>query len=174
MAAILVELEPGDEVIMPSYTFVSTANAVVLRGAIPVFVDIRADTLNLNERLVEAAVTPRTKAVCVVHYAGTACDMDAIMAIAERHRLVVIEDAAQALMASYKGRPLGTIGALAALSFHETKNLISGEGGALIINDPRFIARRDHSREGNQPQPVLSRRGRQVHLARHRLVVPAE
>ena len=141
MAAILAEVGPGDEVIMPSYTFVSTANAFVLRGAVPVFVDIRPDTMNLDERLVEAAVTPRTKAVCVMHYAGTACDMDAIMAIADRNGLLVIEDAAQALMASYKGRPLGTIGALAALSFHETKNLISGEGGALIINDPRYIGR---------------------------------
>lgn len=147
MTAILSEVGPGDEVIMPSYTFVSTANAFVLRGATPVFVDIRADTLNLDQSLVEAAVTPRTKAICVVHYAGVACDMDAIMAIAERHGLLVIEDAAQALLATYKDRPLGTIGALAALSFHETKNLISGEGGALLINDPRFIARAEIIRE---------------------------
>lgn len=147
MAAMLAEVGPGDEVIMPSYTFVSTANAFVLRGATPVFVDIRADTLNLDERLVEAAVTPRTKVICVVHYAGVACDMDAIAAIADRHGLLVIEDAAQALLATYRGRPLGTVGALAALSFHETKNLISGEGGALIVNDQRFIARAEIIRE---------------------------
>jgi dTDP-4-amino-4,6-dideoxygalactose transaminase len=147
MAAILAEVGPGDEIIMPSYTFVSTANAFVLRGATPVFVDVRADTMNLDEGLVEAAVTPRTRAICVVHYAGVACDMDAIMAIADRHRLLVIEDAAQALMATYKGRLLGTIGALAALSFHETKNVISGEGGALIVNDPRFIDRAEIIRE---------------------------
>lgn len=147
MAAILAEVGPGDEVIMPSYTFVSTANAFVLRGATPVFVDVRADTMNLDERRVEAAITPRTKAICVVHYAGVGCDMDEIMGIAGRHGLLVIEDAAQALMATYKDRLLGTIGALAALSFHETKNLISGEGGALIINDPRFIARAEIIRE---------------------------
>ena len=147
MAAILAEVGPGDEVIMPSYTFVSTANAFVLRGAVPVFVDIREDTMNLDERLVEAAVSPRTRAICVVHYAGVACDMDPIMAIADRHGLLVIEDAAQALMSTYKGRPLGSIGALAAFSFHETKNLISGEGGALIINDPRFIRRAEIIRE---------------------------
>ena len=147
MAAILCDLSSGDEVIMPSFTFVSTANAVVLRGAVPVFVDIRADTLNLDENLIEAAITPRTKAIFVVHYAGVACEMDRICAIAERHGLIVVEDAAQALMASYHGRPLGSIGHLSAISFHETKNLISGEGGALIINDPSFIERAEVIRE---------------------------
>jgi dTDP-4-amino-4,6-dideoxygalactose transaminase len=147
MAAILLDLEPGDEVIMPSFTFVSTANAFVLRGAVPVFVDIRPDTLNIDETLIEAAITPKTRAICVVHYAGVGCEMDAIMAIADRHGLVVIEDAAQGIMSRYKGKPLGSIGALAALSFHETKNVISGEGGALLINDDRFIERAEIIRE---------------------------
>ena len=128
MAAILLDLQPGDEVIMPSFTFVSTANAFVLRGAIPVFVDIRADTLNIDETLIEAAITPRTKAICVVHHAGVACEMDIIMAIARKHDLYVVEDAAQGILSTYKGTPLGSIGHLAALSFHETKNVISGEG----------------------------------------------
>ncbi|HEU5397828.1 MAG TPA: dTDP-4-amino-4,6-dideoxygalactose transaminase [Gammaproteobacteria bacterium] len=141
MAAILSDVGPGDEVIMPSYTFVSTANAFVLRGATPVFVDIRPDTLNLDERLIEVAITPRTKAICVVHYAGVGCEMDVIMDIARRHKLMVIEDAAQGIHASYKGRPLGSIGHLAALSFHETKNVISGEGGALLVNDPALAER---------------------------------
>ena len=123
---------------MPSYTFSSTANAFVLRGAIPVFVDIREDTLNLDETLLRQAITSRTKAIVVVHYAGVACEMDAIMAIAEEHGLIVIEDAAQGVMASYRGRALGGIGHLGALSFHETKNLSSGEGGALLVNDGRF------------------------------------
>jgi len=136
MAAILADLGPGDEVIMPSFTFVSTANAVVLRGAVPVFVDVRPDTLNLDEALIEAAVTPRTRAILPVHYAGVGCEMDAILEIAARHGLVVIEDAAQGVMARYKGRPLGGIGHLGALSFHETKNLMAGEGGALLVNDP--------------------------------------
>jgi dTDP-4-amino-4,6-dideoxygalactose transaminase len=136
MAAILADLKPGDEVIMPSFTFVSTANAVVLRGAVPVFVDVRPDTLNLDETLIEAAVTPRTRAVLPVHYAGVGCEMDAILEVAERHGLVVIEDAAQGVMARYKGRPLGSIGHLGAFSFHETKNLMAGEGGALLVNDP--------------------------------------
>jgi dTDP-4-amino-4,6-dideoxygalactose transaminase len=147
MAAILLDLEPGDEVIMPSFTFVSTANAFVLRGAVPVFVDIRPDTLNIDETLIEAAITPKTRAICVVHHAGVGCEMDAIMAIADRHGLVVIEDAAQGIMSRYKGKPLGSIGALAALSFHETKNVISGEGGALLINDDRFIERAEIIRE---------------------------
>ena len=147
MAAILAELTPGDEVIMPSFTFVSTANAFVLRGAIPVFVDIRADTLNIDEARIEAAITPRTKAICVVHYAGVACEMDAIMAIARQYGLMVIEDAAQAVSSTYKGRPLGSIGALGALSFHETKNVISGEGGALLVNDASFVARAEIIRE---------------------------
>ncbi|MFN8722318.1 MAG: dTDP-4-amino-4,6-dideoxygalactose transaminase [Rhodospirillales bacterium] len=141
MAALLAGLEPGDEVIMPSFTFVSTANAVVLRGAVPVFVDIRPDTLNLDEALIEAAITPRTRAICVVHYAGVACEMDAIMAIAARHGLLVIEDAAQALGATFRDRPLGGIGHMAALSFHETKNVMSGEGGALILRDPALVER---------------------------------
>jgi dTDP-4-amino-4,6-dideoxygalactose transaminase len=147
MAALLLDLQPGDEVIMPSFTFVSTANAVVLRGAVPVFVDIRPDTLNIDEKLIEAAITDRTKAICVVHYAGVACEMDPIMRIAERHRLVVYEDAAQAILSSYKGRPLGSIGALATLSFHETKNVTSGEGGALLVNDPAYAERAEVIRE---------------------------
>lgn len=141
MAAILFDIQAGDEVIMPSYTFVSTANAFVLRGGVPVFVDIREDTLNIDESKIEAAITPRTKAICVVHYAGVGCDMDAIMAIAKKHNLLVLEDAAQALGASYRGRKLGAIGDLAAISFHETKNIISGEGGALVINNPEFAER---------------------------------
>jgi len=141
MAALLLDLEPGDEVIMPSYTFVSTANAFVLRGAIPVFVDIRPDTLNIDETLIEGAITGKTRAICAVHYAGVACDMDVIMAVAEKHGLVVIEDAAQAVMSSYQGRSLGGIGHLAAFSFHETKNVIAGEGGALLVNDERFAER---------------------------------
>ena len=126
---------------MPSFTFVSTANAFVLRGATPVFVDIRPDTLNLDEAKIEAAITPRTKAIVPVHYAGVGCEMDAIMDIARRHDLLVIEDAAQGLLADYQDRPLGGIGHMAALSFHETKNIISGEGGALLINDDRFADR---------------------------------
>lgn len=147
MSALLLNLAPGDEVIMPSYTFVSTANAFVLRGAVPVFVDVREDTLNIDERLIEAAITPRTKAICVVHYAGVACEMDAIMVIAERHGLKVIEDAAQAIMSRYRGRPLGTIGDLGALSFHETKNIISGEGGALLCRDKEMGERAEIVRE---------------------------
>lgn len=138
MASLLCDLQPGDEVIMPSYTFVSTANAVVLRNAIPVFVDIRPDTLNIDETLIEQAITPRTKAISVVHYAGVACEMDTIMEIARRHNLFVIEDAAQGFMSSYKGKPLGSIGDFAAMSFHETKNVISGEGGALFVNNPNY------------------------------------
>jgi len=147
MAALLAGLEPGDEVIMPSFTFVSTANAFVLRGAVPVFVDIRPDTLNIDENLIEAAITPRTRAICVVHYAGVGCAMDEICAIAERHDLLVIEDAAQGILSEYKGRALGSLGHLAALSFHETKNLISGEGGALLVNDERFAERAEIIRE---------------------------
>jgi dTDP-4-amino-4,6-dideoxygalactose transaminase len=147
MAAILADIQPGDEVIMPSFTFVSTANAFVLRGGVPVFVDIRPDTLNLDETRIEAAITARTKAIVPVHYAGVACDMDAIMAIARKHDLIVIEDAAQGIMSSYRGRALGSIGHLAALSFHETKNIISGEGGALLVNHPRFVDRAEIIRE---------------------------
>jgi dTDP-4-amino-4,6-dideoxygalactose transaminase len=141
MAALLADVQPGDEVIMPSFTFVSTANAFVLRGARPVFVDIRPDTLNLDERLIEAAITPRTRAIVPVHYAGIACNMEPILDIARRHDLLVIEDAAQALGSTWHARPLGTFGHMAVLSFHETKNVISGEGGALILNDDRFIER---------------------------------
>jgi dTDP-4-amino-4,6-dideoxygalactose transaminase len=147
MAAILVDIQPGDEVIMPSYTFVSTANAFVLRGATPVFVDIRRDTLNIDEQLIEAAITTRTKAIVVVHYAGVACDMGAIMAIAERHGLYLVEDAAQGVLASYRGRALGSIGHLGCYSFHETKNITSGEGGALLINDPLLAERAEIIRE---------------------------
>jgi dTDP-4-amino-4,6-dideoxygalactose transaminase len=147
MAALLLDIRPGDEIIMPSYTFVSTANAFVLRGGVPVFVDIREDTLNLDERLIEAAITPRTRAIVPVHYAGVACEMDTIMDIARRHGLKVVEDAAQGVMASYKGRTLGGIGDLGAYSFHETKNVISGEGGALLVNDPELILRAEIIRE---------------------------
>ncbi len=147
MSALLADIQPGDEVIMPSYTFVSTANAFVLRGAVPVFVDIREDTLNLDERLVESAVTARTKAIVPVHYAGVACEMDAIMDIARRHGLKVIEDAAQGVMSTYKGRALGSIGDLGAYSFHETKNVISGEGGALLVNDATLAVRAEIIRE---------------------------
>lgn len=147
LSAVLLDLEPGDEVIMPSYTFVSTANAFVLRGAVPVFVDIREDTLNLDERLIEAAITPRTRAIAPVHYAGVACEMDTILDIARRHGLRVVEDAAQGILAGYKGRALGAIGDLGALSFHETKNIISGEGGALMVNDRTLVARAEIIRE---------------------------
>lgn len=147
MAAILANIQPGDEVIMPSYTFVSTANAFVLRGGVPVFVDIHPDTLNIDETKIEAAITPRTKAIVPVHYAGVACEMDTIMNIAQRHNLLVIEDAAQGIMSTYKGKPLGSIGHLGAFSFHETKNIISGEGGALLINDERFAERAEIIRE---------------------------
>jgi dTDP-4-amino-4,6-dideoxygalactose transaminase len=147
MMALLLDLGPGDEVIMPSFTFVSTANAFVLRGAVPVFVDIRPDTLNLDERLIEAAITPRTKAICAVHYAGVGCEMDAIVAIARKHGLRVVEDAAQGILATHTGRPLGGIGDLGAFSFHETKNIISGEGGALLINDPALVERAEIIRE---------------------------
>ncbi|MBJ7313316.1 dTDP-4-amino-4,6-dideoxygalactose transaminase [Rugamonas sp. CCM 8940] len=147
MAALLAEVEAGDEIIMPSYTFVSTANAFVMRGAVPVFVDIRADTLNIDETKIEAAITPRTKVILPVHYAGVACEMDTIMAIARRHNLIVIEDAAQGIMSTYKGRALGSIGHMGAYSFHETKNIIAGEGGALLVNDARFAERAEIIRE---------------------------
>ncbi|MDB4575812.1 dTDP-4-amino-4,6-dideoxygalactose transaminase [bacterium] len=147
MAAILANIQPGDEVIMPSYTFVSTANAFVLRGGVPVFVDIREDTLNLDEEKIEAAITPRTKAIVPVHYAGVACEMDAIMDIARRYNLLVIEDAAQGIMSTYKGKALGAIGHMGCFSFHETKNIISGEGGALLINEPELVERAEIIRE---------------------------
>lgn len=141
MAALLCDLKPGDEVIMPSFTFVSTANAFALFGAKPVFVDIRPDTLNLNEDLIENAITEKTRVIVPVHYAGVPCEMDRIIAIARKHGLRVVEDAAQALLSDYHGRKLGSIGDMAALSFHETKNIISGEGGALLVNDPALFER---------------------------------
>lgn len=147
MAALLLDLKPGDEVIMPSFTFVSTANAFALRGAVPVFVDVRSDTLNIDESLIEAAITPRTRAICVVHYAGVACEMDMIVDIAQRRGLAVVEDAAQGIMSTYKGRALGTIGDLGAFSFHETKNVISGEGGALLCRDAFYGERAEIIRE---------------------------
>lgn len=157
MAAILAELAPGDEVIMPSFTFSSSANAIVLRGAVPVFVDIREDTLNIDERLIEAAITPRTRAIMVVHYAGVACAMDPIMDIAAKHGLIVIEDAAQAILSRYRGRPLGSIGQTAALSFHETKNISSGEGGALLLNDPAIVEKAEIIREKGTNRTAFAR-----------------
>ncbi len=139
MAALLTDIREGDEVIMPSYTFVSTANAFVLRGAKAVFVDIRPDTMNIDERLIEDAVTEKTRAIAPVHYAGVGCEMDAILDIAGRHNLFVVEDAAQGIMASYKGKPLGTFGEFGCFSFHETKNFSMGEGGALLIRDEKYI-----------------------------------
>ncbi|MBR9789394.1 MAG: dTDP-4-amino-4,6-dideoxygalactose transaminase [Vibrionaceae bacterium] len=148
LAALLIDVKPGDEVIMPSYTFVSTANAFVLRGAKIVFVDIRPDTMNIDETLVEQAITDKTVAIVPVHYAGVACEMDTIMAIAKKHQLFVIEDAAQGVMSSYKGRPLGTIGDIGAFSFHDTKNYTSGgEGGLLVVNNPKFVERSEILRE---------------------------
>jgi len=147
MAAMLTGIEPGDEVIIPSFTFVSTANAFVLRGAVPIFVDIREDTINLDESLIEHLITSRTRAIVPVHYAGVACEMDSILDTARKHGVRVVEDAAQALMSSYKGRPLGSLGDLAALSFHATKNVISGEGGAILVNDPLLRERAEIIRE---------------------------
>lgn len=147
MSALLLDVRLGDEVIMPSFTFVSTANAFALRGATPVFVDIRRDTLNIDERLIEAAITDRTRAICVVHYAGVAAEMDEILRIANDHGLVVVEDAAQGVMSTYRGRPLGTIGDLGALSFHETKNIIAGEGGALLCRDANYADRAEILRD---------------------------
>ncbi len=147
LAALLAEIGPGDEVIMPSYTFVSTADAFVLRGAVPVFVDIRPDTMNIDETLIEDAVTEKTKAIVPVHYAGVACEMDTIMEIARRHNLLVIEDAAQGILSTYKGKALGTIGDFGAFSFHETKNYSMGEGGALLIRDARYVEEAEILRE---------------------------
>jgi dTDP-4-amino-4,6-dideoxygalactose transaminase len=148
MAAILIDIQPGDEVIMPSYTFVSTANAFVLRGATIVFVDIHPDTLNMDETLIEAAITDKTKAIVPVHYAGVSCDMDVIMALAAKHHLFVIEDAAQGVMSTWKGKALGTIGHIGCFSFHETKNYTAGgEGGATLINDPALVERAEIIRE---------------------------
>jgi dTDP-4-amino-4,6-dideoxygalactose transaminase len=147
MAAQLCDLKPGDEVIMPSFTFVSTANAVVQQGARPVFVDIRRDTLNIDEQKLAEAITPRTRAIFAVHYAGVGCEMDTIMDLARKHKLLVVEDAAQGVNGFYKGRALGSIGHLGCYSFHETKNVICGEGGALCINDPRFAVRAEIIRD---------------------------
>lgn len=147
MSAILLDIKPGDEVILPSFTFSSTANAFVLRGATLVFVDIRPDTMNIDERLIEDAITPKTKAIVPMHYAGVACEMDTIMEIANRRGIAVVEDAAQAVMSTYKGRALGTIGDMGCFSFHETKNYSMGEGGALLINDARYIERAEIIRE---------------------------
>lgn len=147
MAALLCDIKPGDEIILPSYTFVSTANAFVLRGGVPVFVDVRPDTMNIDENLIEAAITDRTKVIAVVHYAGVACEMDKIMEIADKYHLMVVEDAAQAIMSTYKGRPLGTIGDFGCLSFHETKNFSMGEGGALLIRNPKYIEEAEILRE---------------------------
>ncbi len=147
MAALLMNLSPGDEIIMPSYTFVSTANAFVLRGAVPVFVDVREDTLNINEALVEAAISHKTRAIVAVHYAGVSCEMNEICRIAKKHDLMVIEDAAQGFMSSYHGAALGSIGDLGAYSFHETKNIISGEGGALLVNNQLLVNRAEIIRE---------------------------
>lgn len=157
MAALLIDIVPGDEIIMPSYTFVSTANAFVLRGGVPVFVDIRPDTLNMDQSLVEAAITERTRAIVPVHYAGVACEMDSILDIARRHNLVVIEDAAQGVGASYNGRPLGGIGDLGAYSFHQTKNIISGEGGALLVRDPDLVQRAEIIREKGTDRSLFLR-----------------
>ena len=147
MAAILADIKEGDEVIMPSFTFVSTANAFVIRGAVPVFVDVRPDTLNIDESLIEDAITPKTKAIVPVHYAGVPCEMDVIMKIAQKYNLLVIEDAAQGILSSYKGRQLGSIGDIGCLSFHETKNIISGEGGSILLNNKKFIQRAESIRE---------------------------
>ena len=147
MAALLADIRPGDEVIMPSYTFVSTADAFVLRGAVPVFVDIRPDTMNIDETLIEEAITEKTRAIVPVHYAGVSCEMDTIMDIARRHGLTVIEDAAQGVMSTYKGRPLGTIGDYGCFSFHETKNYSMGEGGAILIRDPAMVEMAEIIRE---------------------------
>ena len=147
MAALLLDLQPGDEVIAPSFTFVSTVNAFVLRGARPVFVDIRSDTLNLDERRLERALSPRTRAIVVVHYAGIACEMETISSLAAGYGIPIVEDNAHGLFGRYRGRWLGTLGSFATLSFHETKNYTCGEGGALVINDPQFVARAEVLRE---------------------------
>jgi dTDP-4-amino-4,6-dideoxygalactose transaminase len=155
-AAMLIDINPGDEIIMPSFTFVSTANAFALRGAVSVFADIRPDTFNIDENLIENLVTPRTKAIVPVHYAGLSCEMEKILEIAKKHDLRVIEDSAQGICSSFKGRALGTIGQIGCLSFHETKNIHSGEGGAILINDENLIERAEIIRDKG--------RGRQISL----------
>lgn len=157
MAAILIDIQKDDEVIMPSYTFVSTANAFVLRGGKPVFVDIREDTKNINEKLIEQHITSRTKAICVVHYAGIACEMDEITRISKKYNIPIVEDAAQALFSTYKDRNLGTIGDIGCFSFHETKNIISGEGGAIFINNEKYINRAEIIREKGTNRSVFFR-----------------
>jgi dTDP-4-amino-4,6-dideoxygalactose transaminase len=147
LSALLLDVQPGDEIILPSFTFVSTANAFAIRGAVPVFADIRPDTLNIDERQVESLITPRTRAIVVVHYAGVGCEMDPILEVAGRHGVPVVEDNAHGLFGRYRGRPLGSFGTLATLSFHETKNVSCGEGGALLINDPGLVARAEILRE---------------------------
>ncbi len=147
MIGLLIDIKPGDEVIMPSFNFTSTANSVALRGGIPVFVDIRPDTLNINENLIENAITPKTKGIFLVHYSGVACEMDELKIISRKHKLYLLEDAAHAILATYKGKQLGSFGDLAAFSFHETKNTTSGEGGALLVNNPKFIERAEIIRE---------------------------
>ncbi len=147
MMCMLIDLQEGDEVIIPSYNFVSGANSIAMRGGVPVFVDIRPDTMNLDETLIEAAITPRTKAIFAMHYAGVSCEMDAILGIARKHRLHVLEDAAQGMMASYRGRALGSMGTFGSFSFHETKNYVMGEGGCLMINDSQFIETAEILRE---------------------------
>ena len=157
LAALLLDIQPGDEIIAPSFTFVSTVNAFVLRGARPVFADIRPDTLNLDEKRLESLITPRTRAIVAVHYAGVGCEMDALMALAQRRGLAVVEDNAHGLFGRYKGRWLGTFGGLATQSFHETKNFTCGEGGALLINDPRFVERAEILREKGTNRSQLFR-----------------
>ncbi|HXP50623.1 MAG TPA: dTDP-4-amino-4,6-dideoxygalactose transaminase, partial [Bacteroidia bacterium] len=147
MSAILCNIQPGDEVIVPSYTFVSTVNAFILRGAKLVFADSRKDNPNIDEKSIESLITPKTKVILPVHYAGIACDMDIILSVAAKHNVLVVEDAAQAVDSFYKDKPLGSFGAMSAFSFHETKNVISGKGGMLVVNDPRFIARAEVIRE---------------------------
>lgn len=164
MAAILADIKPGDEVIMPAYTFVSTADAFVLRGAKAKFVDIRPDTMNMDEKLIEEAITEKTKAIVPVHYAGVACEMDTIMEIAKKHNLLVIEDAAQGVMSTYKGRALGSIGDYGCYSFHETKNYSMGEGGALVIRDKDNCEMAEIVREKEQTEVNFQRTDRQVYM----------
>jgi dTDP-4-amino-4,6-dideoxygalactose transaminase len=164
LASLLAELGPGDEAIMPAFTFVSCANAVALRGATPVFVDVRPDTLNLDPKEVTGAITSRTRAIVAVHYAGVPCDMAELMAIAEQHGLVVIEDAAQALMSSYRERPAGALGHLGVISFHDTKNVMSGEGGALVVNDARFLERAEILHQKGTDRQAFDR-GRRTHYS---------
>ena len=174
MAALLLNLGPGDEVIVPAFTFPSALNAFVLRGAQPVFVDVRPDTLNIDETQIDQRITERTKAICLVHYAGVGCEMDTVIPIARQHSVAVVEDNAHGLCGKYRGRYLGTFGELATLSFHETKNFSCGEGGALLINDARFNERAEILREkGNRSKSIFPRRGGQVHVGRYRVELSA-